>query len=89
MRAWERDRKGGDEKGRKGQWGGKVREGDATGRYYGFFHPIPPEKVLSYVPAVRLATVGRLAFSDADTRVWNALLPTSLQHLLCSLSENV
>jgi len=34
-------------------------------------------------------TVGRRAFSVAGARVWSALLPTSLQHLLCSLSENV
>jgi len=43
------------------------------------------------VPAVRLPTVGRRAFSVAGARVWDALPadPTSLQHLLCSLSENV
>ena len=41
------------------------------------------------VPAVRLPTVGRRAFSVTGAHVWNALLPTSLQHLLCSLSENV
>ena len=44
------------------------------------------------VPAVGLPTVGRRAFSVADARVFNALpadITSAVQHLLCSLSENV